>query len=190
VRLDSGDLGALAFGARRLLDEAGLPQVAIFASGDLDERRIRDLIAAGAPIDGFGVGTELITSRDAPALAMVYKLVELAGKGRMKLSVGKKTYPLAKQVWRRLGPDGRMAGDLVAWADETVDRAEPLLTRVVQGGVLTVDLPDVHWARARCSAQLATLPEALRDLDRVHPYPVAYSGALEDEARGLGVRVG
>src|SRR5262249_49711988 len=92
IRIDSGDLDALARQARVILDERGRTGVKIMASGDLDEFRIAALVAGGAPIDGFGVGTELITSRDAPALAMVYKLVEVEGQGRFKLSPGKKSY--------------------------------------------------------------------------------------------------
>lgn len=113
VRIDSGDLEDLSRRSRTILDDSGRAVVKIMASGDLDEYRIARLVEAGTPIDGFGVGTELITSRDAPALGMVYKLVEMDGEGKFKLSPGKKTYPMAKQVFRSRDGAGRFAGDHV-----------------------------------------------------------------------------
>ena len=107
VRLDSGDLAELSRGARRILDERARREVKIVASGDLDEYRVRELLADGAPIDAFGIGTELITSRDAPALSMVYKLVALDRRGRVKKSAGKRTYPLGKQVYRTSDESGQ-----------------------------------------------------------------------------------
>ena len=100
VRLDSGDLGTLAAEVRAVLDDSNLREVRIIASGDLDEHRIAALIAAGAPIDAFGVGTQLGTSADAPALGAVYKLVEDEGGPKLKLATGKQTLPGRKQVWR------------------------------------------------------------------------------------------
>ncbi len=126
-------------------------------SGDLDEHRIAALVEAGAPVDGFGVGTELITSRDAPALGMVYKLVELDGEGKYKLSPAKRTYPMAKQVFRRRDGAGRFAGDHVARADEAGE-GEPLLVPVVRGGKLVAPLPTLESIRSRCRDQLAALP--------------------------------
>jgi nicotinate phosphoribosyltransferase len=184
VRIDSGDLEDLCPRARRILDEAGRPDVKILVSGDLDEARIARVVAAGVPIDGFGVGTELITSRDAPALAMVYKLVELDGQGRFKLSAGKKTYPMAKQVFRLRDAAGRFRGDLVARADEVVD-GEPLLVPVVRAGRLVGELPGLASIRARCREQLAALPERLLDLDARPDYPISYSERLEEDARRL-----
>lgn len=186
VRLDSGDLLELSRGGRAILDAAGRGEVTIFASGDLDETEIARLLAAGAPIDAFGVGTELVTSRDAPALSMVYKLVAVGGEGRVKLAPGKRTYPLAKQVWRRLDPEGRFAGDHVTAATETSE-GEPLLVPIVRGGRLAGPLPQLDAIRARCAAQLAALPEDLRRLDDAPPYPVSYSAHLESEARRLGL---
>ena len=186
IRLDSGDLGGLAREARAILDAAGRPGVKILASGDLDEYQIRDLLAAGAPIDGFGVGTELITSRDAPALSMVYKLVELDGVGRIKLSPGKKTYPMAKQVHRLLDRSGHFAGDVVTRSEEVAD-GEPLLIPVVRGGRLVATLPSLEAIRDRCRDQIAKLPDALRGPDARATYPMAYSASLEREAERLGV---
>ena len=117
MRLDSGDLAALAKRVRAILDDAGLPEVEILASGDLDEYRIAELVAAEAPIDAFGVGTRLGTSHDHPSLGAVYKLVEDADGPRMKLSEGKVTFPGRKQVYRfddhdvlALASRGRCAG--------------------------------------------------------------------------------
>ena len=187
IRLDSGDLAGLATEARAILDGAGRHGVKIVASGDLDESRIRELLAAGAPIDGFGVGTELVTSRDAPALAMVYKLVELDGAGRIKLSPGKKTYPMGKQVHRLRDRSGHFAGDLVTRADEPAD-GESLLVPLILGGQLAGPLPGLDAIRERCRSQLASLPDALRGPEGRAVYPMAYSATLEREAERLGVR--
>lgn len=186
VRLDSGDLEALSHSARKILDERGRTSVRIFASGDLDEFQIEQLVRAGAPIDAFGVGTELITSRDAPALAMVYKLVELGGVGRIKLSPRKKTYPMAKQIYRLHTGDGRFAGDRVTLAGESSE-GEPLLVPALQAGRIVEPLPPLEAIRAYCAAQLRQLPESLRGVQAAGAYPVTYSPSLEQEARRLGV---
>ncbi len=126
VRLDSGDLIALSKSVRRILNDGGLQDVTIFASGGLDEDELARMMEANAPIDGFGVGTSLTTSSDAPALDCAYKLQEYAGIARRKRSVGKATWPGRKQVWRSFGDDGRMTGDVLALHDD--QRAgEPLL---------------------------------------------------------------
>ena len=114
VRLDSGDLIPLARSVRGILDDGGLSYVSIFASGGLDEDYLAEIVQAGAPIDGFGIGTSLTTSSDAPALDCAYKLQEYAGQPRRKRSSGKATWPGRKQVWRRYGPDGRMVGDTLS----------------------------------------------------------------------------
>ncbi len=184
IRLDSGDLGTLARQARAILDQNNRPQVKILVSGDLDEHRIAQLTASAAPIDGFGVGTELVTSRDAPALGVVYKLVELEGQGKVKLSPGKRTYPMAKQVFRRRGPDERFCGDHVTRADETAD-GEPLLVRVVRAGRLDRALPILDEIRRHCTEQLAGVPERLLSLDAKPDYPITYSDILEADASRL-----
>ncbi|HTG14387.1 MAG TPA: nicotinate phosphoribosyltransferase [Blastocatellia bacterium] len=129
VRLDSGDLLELSKQARQILDEAGMIGTRIFASGDLNEYKIADLISRGAQIDSFGVGTELATSYDAPALSGVYKLAAIEESGgismRIKLSHDKATYPGAKQVWRFTDSAGKYAQDLIALADEDPLRIEP-----------------------------------------------------------------
>ncbi len=184
VRIDSGELESLSRQVRQILDEHDRKSVKILASGDLEEYRIACLLAASAPIDGFGVGTELITSRDAPALSMVYKLVEIDGEGKIKLSPGKKTYPLAKQVDRRRDGHGFFRGDVVMRADETAE-GEPLLVPVVRAGRLVNELPALETIRARCADQLAALPEKLKNLDAMPEYPISYSDLLEADARRL-----
>src|SRR3974390_2836885 len=133
VRLDSGDLIALSKSVRRILDEGGLREVSIFASGGLDEDNIAVMLAAGAPIDGFGVGTSLTTSSDLPALDCAYKLQEYAGLPRRKRSAGKATWPGRKQVWRRYGAEGRMAGDIISVEDDDQSGAR-LLQPVMRAG--------------------------------------------------------
>lgn len=184
IRIDSGDLDPLARAARAILDQHNRAGVKILCSGDLDETKIARLVDSASPIDGFGIGVELVTSRDAPALSMVYKLVELEGQGKFKLSPGKRTYPMAKQVHRRRDASGKFAGDLVARADETA-AGEPLLERVVQGGRMVHEPPALETARARCRDQLAALPAHLLALDATCDYPVVYSDQLEADARRL-----
>lgn len=159
VRIDSGDLGECARLARRLLDEAGLSETKVFASGDLNEHRIAQLVASGSPIDGFGVGTELGTSFDAPALGGVYKLVEYAGSGRAKRSAEKATLPGKKQVYRSDG-----FRDVIELADDPSPGGEPLLRRVMRRGRVCVEMESLDAARDRCAARLAALPDDARSL--------------------------
>jgi nicotinate phosphoribosyltransferase len=189
VRLDSGDLLELSKQARAILDEAGMRRTKIFASGDLNEFKIAELIAAGAAIDLFGVGTDLSTSRDAPALGGVYKLVEIDFDGRvspkMKLSRDKATYPYSKQVWRTAASDGSYAGDVIAKADETDLQGAPLLELVMRDGVIAAPLPGVKEAQERARRQLAALPSPYRRLIGAQAYPVRYSDRLEQGRREL-----
>ncbi len=187
VRIDSGDLGELARRARSILDAHDRAATKILGSGDLDEHSIGALVAAEVPFDAFGVGTELITSRDAPALSMVYKLVELDGAGRVKLSPGKKTYPLTKQVFRCYDDGNRFAYDRVTGAGESAE-GEPLLIPVILEGKLAGPLPRLEIIRSHCRDQLARLPAPARARHEGPAYPIVYSDLLEDEARRLGVR--
>jgi nicotinate phosphoribosyltransferase len=183
VRLDSGDLAAHAKAVRAMLDAAGLRQLIVFASGNLDEQRIARLLADGAPIDGFGVGTALDTSSDAPTLDAVYKLQSYAGVARRKRSEGKATWPGIKQAWRLLDAQGRFAGDRVGLADDAGD-GEPLLQPVMRAGRRLPSTGTLAQARSRCAAQLARLPEALRTLEpAASPYPVEISHTLRALAR-------
>jgi nicotinate phosphoribosyltransferase len=177
VRLDSGDLLTLSREVRAILDAAGLGDVKIMVSGDLDEYRIRDLLRAGAPIDAFGVGTQLAASADAPAMSAVYKMVELEIGGiqrfTAKFSEHKATRPGAKQIFRD------EARDVVARSGEC-GRGEALLRPVILGGKLVEPLPTVEQARARAAASLAKLPESLRQLEAAEPWPVIYSRELRE----------
>jgi nicotinate phosphoribosyltransferase len=183
VRIDSGDLLSASRAARALLDEAGMTDALIVASGDLDEERITRLVAEGAPIDLWGVGTDLGTSRDSPAVGGVYKLVaDSSGghgwRGKSKLSPDKATIPGMKQVWRRY-EGGRMAGDVIAAEGERQD-GEPLLRPVMRSGV-RVNSEPLERMQDRAQNQLIALPEPLRALDPdrpADPYPLAYSRRL------------
>ena len=128
MRLDSGDFDALSRRVRHILDDAGLDYVRIVASGGLDEYELERLVQGGAPIDMFGVGTRVGVSADAPSCEMVYKMVCYGGRPVMKLSDGKASLPGGKQVFRRYDADGKMAGDVIALADETLESGEPLLS--------------------------------------------------------------
>ena len=181
IRLDSGDVVALARLARERLDTAGLPDVAVFASGGLDEYEIARLLAAGAPINGFGVGTNFATSADAPTLETVYKLVAVDGRPMAKHSTGKATLPGPKQVWRRPG----FGGDVLALADEPnpLHRAEPLLEAVDLSGDVG-DTEAMAVARQRFEADWSVLPKQYRDLTNPTRYEVDVSDALQALADG------
>jgi nicotinate phosphoribosyltransferase len=190
VRLDSGDIASLARETRRLLDEGGRPDVTIFASGDMDEHAIAALLAEGAPIDAFGVGTRLSTSADAPYLNGIYKLVEVERGGErvptFKTSAGKATYPGPKQVVRSLAGTGdaaRFAGDrVVREGDEgRFPAADRLLAPVMRGGEPLGPAEPLAAARRRCLDQLRRLPPALRSLAPApEPYPVTVDPGLEE----------
>jgi nicotinate phosphoribosyltransferase len=176
VRLDSGDLDALSREVRAVLDAAGLKGAIIFASGNLDEARVRDLVAGGAPIDSFGIGTSLTTSSDAPCLDAVYKLQEYGGAARRKRSTGKATWPGRKQVWRQINGSGKFARDTVGLVDET-HSGTPLLAEVMRAGRRVGPAPALGAVRRQCASQLAALPAELTRLDgdASPPYPVEIS---------------
>lgn len=187
VRLDSGGLADLSKEARRMLDAAGLPQVGIFASGGLDEDKIDALVRAGAPIDGFGVGTAMGVSKDVPALDIVYKLTAYAGEGRLKLSPGKATYPGRKQIFRR-EENGRFAGDIIARDGESLE-GRPLLEAVMRGGKRLAPAPPLAAIREYAASETAKLPPALRGLAPAREtYSVTISGTLEAYRRAVTAR--
>ncbi len=175
VRIDSGDFLGGARQVRTILDEAGLKEARIMVSGDLDEYRVHELVAAGAPIDVFGVGTQLSVSADAPALNSVYKMVELEIGGikryTAKYSADKHSMPGAKQIFRDV------ARDVVARSGEC-GRGEALLRPVILGGRLVEPLPGLEEARRRASESVARLSPALRELEAAEPWPVIYSREL------------
>ncbi len=170
VRIDSGDLGAHARQVRRILDAGGLADVKIFASGGLDEYLV-DRLVKESPIDGFGIGTNLVTSQDAPGLDCAYKLQEYAGRARRKRSEGKATWPGRKQVYRTLDASNRMLRDVLTLEGQSADGA-PLMQQVMRAGKRIADrLPDAA-VRERAAASLAQLPDALRGLTTAPPYVV------------------
>ncbi len=177
VRLDSGDLGALAKSVRAILDDAGLGSIGIVASGGLDEDKIAGLVEDDAPIDGFGVGSSLTTISDAPVLDCAYKLQEYRGLARRKLSTGKATWPGRKQVWRRFDDNGRMTGDVLSLEDDEV-AGTPLLRPVMEGGKRLAPSPALEEVQARAARSLAQLPDALRRLDPADDYPVEIADPL------------
>ena len=188
VRLDSGDLLGLSGAARRLLDEAGMSETRIAASGDLEEDRIAELVAASAPVDIWGVGTDLGTSRDSPVVNGVYKLVADRRadrwRGVWKLSPDKETVPGPKQVFRRY-VGGIMSDDVIAAADEELE-GEALLVPAMRDGEL-VRSESLEEIRERATAQLTALPERLRRPvagETVEPHPVSYSERLRAAMRG------
>jgi len=178
VRLDSGDLAKHAWDVRRKLDAAGLQRVKIFASSSLDEYEIRRLVSAGAPIDGFGVGTHLGTSSDAPFLDTAYKLTEYAGKPKMKLSESKATLPGRKQIFREKVA-GQAVRDVVGLMQETTVAGDPLLVKVMANGRRTRSREPLDVSRERCRTERDALPKELLSLEKAErPYPVELSPGL------------
>jgi len=180
VRLDSGDLAALAREVRGILDAGGCRQVQIVASGNLDEIEIERLIAAGAPVDAFGVGTRLDVSADAPYLDCVYKIQEYAGRPRRKRSAGKATWPGRKQVFREYDGGSRIVRDTIGLADETLP-GTPLLQPMMRQGRRLAQ-PSLEQSRQFASHELATLPEHCRRLANPEPLIPAVSVALQAAA--------
>jgi nicotinate phosphoribosyltransferase len=187
VRLDSGDLLDLAEKVRSMLDEAGLARVEIFASGSLDEDKVAELVANGAPITGFGVGTAMGVSEDAPGLDIAYKLCAYGSRGRLKLSTGKPILPGRKQVFR-VEENGRAVRDVITRAGEP-EVGRPLLRAVMRGGRrLPEGSVDLQAARRRAQDEIARLPDQIRAIRPVERrYPVEVSAALQayrDQVKG------
>jgi nicotinate phosphoribosyltransferase len=183
VRLDSGDLLTLARGVRERLDRAGLRETQIIGSGDLDERKIVDLMRSGAPFDGFGVGSSISAVTDLPSLSAVYKLVSIerdgGWRGVMKRSAGKGTLPGRKQVWRVVA-SGTAQQDVIGLYDEApLENAYPLLLPVMQGGRRCAGVASLGEARERAAASLAEMPPDVKDIDGERRFPVHRSAALD-----------
>jgi nicotinate phosphoribosyltransferase len=184
VRLDSGDLLSGARQVRAVLDRGGLTATRIIVSGDLDEWKIRELVGAAAPIDAYAVGTALTTSEDAPAVGGVYKMVEVGEPGGvrrvMKRSVGKSTWPGAKQVWRVL-KNGTAVRDVIALAEEDeIPGAVGLLQPVMRKGSVLAAPVQLAEIRAQCARALAVMPAAVTALEGDAPYPVDCSEPLQE----------
>lgn len=186
IRLDSGDLGDLARRSRQLLDDAGYQQIRIVASSGLDEYQIQTLVRQGAPIDIFGVGTEMGASTDAPVLDLSYKLVEYAGKPRVKHSPGKVNLAGRKQVYRQCDANGEFTGDVIARREEYIKEGTPLLAHtIVNGEVDSAHIATLDQARDQACRSISLLPATMRELTSEDDgrssddYPVTLSQALQ-----------
>jgi len=199
IRLDSGDLLDLSRRSRRILDDAGLREVAIFASGNLNESKIDALLKAGAPIDAFGVGTDLVASADAPALDIAYKLVEYKGIPRLKTSQGKLSLPGRKQIFRASKDTGSLSADIIGLCEESADTVKrefkpppakitALLSSHMKDGRRLLPRPSLAESRERFLGSFAKLEHAYKALDRPDTYPVRHSAALKAMTIGEKLR--
>ncbi len=179
VRLDSGDMIALSRAVRRILDEAGLSEMKIYASSSFDEYKIAEIVKSGAPIDAFGVGTLVGVSADAPYLDIVYKLARLGNRDIRKLSPGKVTLAGQKQVFRYRDDQGRYQKDVIGCREETIPGARPLLTPVMRGGRRIHPAKTLKEIRQQFETQAACLPERYKTIHRHEAYPVKISPRLQ-----------
>ena len=187
IRLDSGDMILHAKKVRRILDQGGLPDVRILSSGNLDEYKLTEFSQADAPIDGFGVGTKMTTSADAPYLDCAYKLVEYAGIARRKRSEGKATWPGRKQVFRSFDSQDRMCADIVTLESDELTGTS-LLQNVMKKGKRIAGQPDIKKSRKYALSQLAGLPNYLMQLNKSEKYPVEISRSLNELAQKVDLR--
>jgi nicotinate phosphoribosyltransferase len=192
VRLDSGDLFALSREVRGILDEAGFPEVRIVVSGGLDEHDVEGLLAMGAPIDAFGIGTRLNVSADAPSLDLVYKLVRYGDRDVLKLSEGKETWVGRKALYRTRDDAGAIVGDVLALAEERPPEGAggSLLEPVMRGGELLREHPSLADVRRHCLGEIAALPDGLRRLEGRTEYPVRPSSELRARQKRAVAQVG
>jgi nicotinate phosphoribosyltransferase len=179
VRLDSGDMAPLSTDVRKILDGGGLTETKIFASGSLDEYRIQEALSAGAPIDGFGVGSRLGASTDAPVIDIVYKLVEYDTRPVVKLSQDKQSLAGRKQIFRSYSSSGEMKEDVLALRDEKIVGMTPLLSPVMEGGKRLAKPKRLADIREYAAENLSKLPPALKALEGTQPYPVRLSQAVQ-----------
>ncbi|OYX79537.1 MAG: nicotinate phosphoribosyltransferase, partial [Bradyrhizobium sp. 35-63-5] len=163
---------------RDILDAGGLKDTVILVSGGINEDVLQQMMRDRAPIDGFGIGVNLAASIDAPSLDCAYKLQDYRGTPKRKLSEGKQTWPGRKQVWRSYGNDGRMSGDVLT-AEGDSQPGEALIVEVMRGGKRVGPAPALTEIRARAQADLARLPEPLRQLQQGDDYPVAVADPLK-----------
>ncbi len=177
VRIDSGDLAAMARKVRVILDEGGLNDVIILVSGGINEDVLQGMMKTKAPIDGYGIGVNLDASIDAPSLDCAYKLQEYAGTPRRKLSEGKQTWPGRKQVWRSYDRDGRMRGDVLSLEDDS-QNGETLVVPIMRGGKRLKPALSLTEIREHAAAELKRLPSPLKRLEAFE-YTVAVSDALK-----------
>lgn len=187
VRIDSGDLTAMAKKVRGILDAGGLKDVIILVSGGINEDVLLKMVVAKAPIDGFGIGVNLDASIDAPSLDCAYKLQDYAGKPRRKLSEGKQTWPGRKQVWRSYDAQGVMCGDVLSLEGDKQD-GEALVVPVMRAGKRLAPAPTLAQIRERAARDLARLPEPLRRLEPGVAYPVEISAKLKAMAAEIDAK--
>jgi nicotinate phosphoribosyltransferase len=190
VRLDSGDRYDLSVKVRRILDDAGFKKTKIFVSGDLNELVLEELTSRNPPIDGFGVGTELVTSRDDPALQAIYKIVSTKRGGRMsyrvKTSEGKRTIPGAKQVYRKYSDAGEIQSDIIALeSEEPPPTSKPLLVKVLSHGKLVYTLPSISAIREKATKEVARLPAKYKALKGFEEPPTMLSQRLQQLSNSL-----
>lgn len=179
IRLDSGDMLDLSLKAREILDKAGLSNVQIFASGGLDEFEVERLLSAGAAIDGFGVGTKVGVSADAPWTDCAYKLVEYDGRPTLKLSTEKQTLPGAKQVFRYRDPQGKFSNDVIAAEGELQPpNSESLLQTVMTNGAKTAEHPILSELRQRFAREFVLLPDEHKAIEAPAEFDVRISHTL------------
>ena len=188
VRIDSGNLGQHAANVRAILDRAGLHELTIFASGNLDEYSLRDLLANKVPIDGFGIGTRLDTISDAPYLNCAYKLQEYAGRPRRKRSEGKATWPGRKQVYREVDTSNHIKSDVLTLDKETL-RTRALLKPVMRAGRRLEKSPPLSELQKYTATQLEQLPDCLRALDGSAPFEATVSTSLRECARAVDEQI-
>ena len=187
VRIDSGDLTAMAKKVRRILDDGGLRDVIILVSGGINEDVLQTMKKAGAPIDGFGIGVNLAASVDVPALDCAYKLQEYAGKPKRKLSEGKATWPGRKQVWRAYDADGRMRGDILSLESDN-QPGEALVVPVMRAGKRIAGAPTLAQIRERAARDLTRLAGPLARLQGGFEYPVNIADALSALAKQIDAK--
>ncbi len=190
VRIDSGELGAEATAVRTVLDQAQQSDIGIFASSSIDEYLIQALERNNAPIDGYGIGTSLTTSEDAPYLNCAYKLQEYGGVPRRKRSSGKATWPGRKQVVRYFHPNGEYHYDQLCNVNEQPAAGTPLLCNVMHCGQRTQPQPTLLAIRQHLEQSISHLPDALRQLDQPHPYRVVVSDRLVQMAEEVDRQFG
>jgi nicotinate phosphoribosyltransferase len=187
VRIDSGDLAAMARKVRGILDTSGLNDVIILVSGGINEDVLQTMTRTRAPIDGYGIGVNLDASIDAPSLDCAYKLQEYAGRPRRKLSEGKVTWPGRKQVWRNFGGDGRMSGDTISLENDS-QNGDLLVVPVMRAGKRIAPAPTLFQIREHAARELARLPERLRRLEESDDYPVRLSEKLKTLAAEIAAK--
>ncbi len=180
VRLDSGDMAGLSQKVRKILDDAGLDDVKIFASSGFDEFKIAKVVSRGARIDAFGVGTKVGVSADAPYVDIVYKMVRFNARDVRKLSPGKSTLAGKKQVFRRSDQEGRYTEDIIGLRDESIEGGRPLLEKVMADGKILRPPPSLQATQAKFKESFTLLNDRYKSIKDHNAYPVKLSRRLEE----------